>query len=125
MTYVAMFNINTLVDTLSRIYDLKKRRIVKAMKTDRDETWKQRGQRFEVFRPKHENPQPSEWYVTLYAFFNPLVFLGLRRGKESHDQDVADIRRALQPTKYLGLSNLFRRRPKPKEPETNDEAWVI
>jgi hypothetical protein len=70
-----MFNINTLVDTLGRIYDLKKGRIVKAMKTDRDETWKQRGQRFEVFRPStktlnppsgtlHSTPFSTLWYFS-------------------------------------------------------------
>ena len=120
-----MFNINSLVGAVGRLYDIKKRRIVKVMKSDLDETWKQRGQRFEVFRPKHENPQPSEWYVILYAFLNPLLFLGIRRRKDDQKQHKADLRRALQPPKYLGLSNLFRLRAKEKEPEGNDEGWVL
>lgn len=120
-----MFNINSLVGAASRIYEIKKRNIVKAMKSDRDETWKQRGQRFEVFRPKHENPQPSEWYVTFYALLNPWVSIGFRRRKEIQDQEVVDIKRALQPPKYLGLSNIFRRRAKPKESERDGEGWVL
>lgn len=47
------------------------------MKSDSRPTWKNRGERFEVFRPKHENPEPSEWYVALYAVLNPALILGL------------------------------------------------
>lgn len=80
-TYFTIFNLNSLVNIFSRLYATKKRRVVNQMKSDPREAWKYRGHRFEVFRPKPENPEPSEWYVALYALFNPaLVFgLGLRR----------------------------------------------
>lgn len=57
------------------------------MKSDSREAWKNRGHRFEVFRPKHENPEPSKWYVALYALLNPaLVFgLSLRRWRRGGD----------------------------------------
>lgn len=125
VTYVTMFNINSLVDVVSRIYDIKKRRIVKVMKADPNVIWKQRGQRFEVFRPKHENPQPSEWYVTRYALFNPLVLLGIRRRTEKHDQDTKDFRKASQAPKYPRFLNFFGRRAKAREPKGNDEGWVL
>ena len=48
------------------------------MKSDSREAWKNRGHRFEVFRPKHENPEPSKWYVALYALLNPALVFGLR-----------------------------------------------
>jgi hypothetical protein len=105
-----MFNINTLVDAFRRIYGTKKTTIVKAMKSDEDEIWQQRGQRFEVFRPKHENPKPSEWYITLYAFLNPLLLFGFRRGTGRQHEEAAQIKRALQPAKYL-------RKPKPNKSE--------
>ena len=120
-----MFNINSLVGAVTRVYEIKKRNIVKAMKSDRDEIWKQRGHQFEVFRPKHENPQPSEWYVTFYALLNPWVSTGFRRRKETQEQEVVKNQRALQPPRYLWLSNLFPRRIKPKESERGDEGWVL
>lgn len=49
------------------------------MKSDSRQAWNNRGHRFEVFRPKHENPEPSEWYVALYALLNPALVLGLRQ----------------------------------------------
>lgn len=49
------------------------------MKSDSRQAWNKRGHRFEVFRPKHENPEPSEWYVALYALLNPALVLGVRR----------------------------------------------
>ncbi|KAL9130564.1 MAG: hypothetical protein Q9217_001277 [Psora testacea] len=64
-TYFFIFNINSLVHGFGRLYDNKKKHIVRAMKKDGKELWKLRGQRFEVFRPKHENPEPSEWCIPL------------------------------------------------------------
>ena len=124
-TYVTVLNINSLVHAISHIYDTRKSRVVKAMKSNRDETWKQRGQRFETFRPKHENPQPSEWYIILYSFLNPWVLLGFRRRKEHQEQEEAKIRRTLQARNYLGLPILFRRRPKARESESDGEGWVL
>lgn len=124
-TYITMFNINSIVGAVSRIYEIKKRNIVKAMKSDRDEIWRQRGQRFEIFRPKHENPRPSEWYITFYAILNPWGSTGFRRRKEIQEQEIGDIKKALQPPRYLWLSNLFPRRPKPKDSERDDNGWVL
>ena len=120
-----MFNINSLSGALGRIYEIKKRKIVKAMKSDRNEIWKQRGQKFEIFRPKHENPRPSEWYITFYALVSPWAFTGFRRGKELQEQEAADIQKSLQPPRYFRFFNLFRRRTKPKEPEREGEGWVL
>lgn len=54
VTYFIMFNINSLAQGFGQVYNNKKKYVVRAMKRDRNEAWKQRGQRFEVFRPKHE-----------------------------------------------------------------------
>ncbi|MCJ1470220.1 hypothetical protein MMC07_008865 [Pseudocyphellaria aurata] len=125
-TYMTMFNINRLVDTVGHIYDHKKRKVVQAMKSDRDNTWKQRGLRFDVFRPKHENPMPSEWYITLYAVFNPAAMLGLSRAKEKEDLDTDNAEKVNGFRRFLTSVNLFRRKAKPTEVEVeNDQPWVI
>ena len=60
VTYFIMFNINSLSDGFGRAYEVKKKHVVRAMKHDLNGAWQRRGQQFEVFRPKHENPEPSE-----------------------------------------------------------------
>lgn len=119
-----MFNINNLVDTFSRLYASKKRTVVQEMKCDLDQAWKRRGERFEVFRPKYDNPQPSEWFITLYALFNPGLILGLRRPRVD-DQMYSQAKEAASPLQYF--TPIFRRRKvEPKQPEVHDEQpWVL
>lgn len=81
ITYLTIFNLNSLVNLFSRLYAAKKRHVVSQMKSDSRQTWNKRGHRFEVFRPRHENPEPSEWYVGLYALLNPALVFGLSRRK--------------------------------------------
>lgn len=107
-----MFNINSLAQGFGRVYDMKKKQLIRAMKSDRSETWKTRGQRFEVFRPKYENPEPSEWYIPLYAALHPAVALGLSN------------RRTTSQVESNG--GFFRRRKsKTTQVELPDEAWVL
>lgn len=123
---MTMFNINRLVNTFGRIYDHKKRKVVQAMKSDRDNTWKQRGLRFDVFLPKHENPAPSEWYITLYAMLNPAAMLGFRHVKENGDRDRDKATKISKFQRVFTLANLFGRKAKPTEAEVeNDEPWVM
>lgn len=75
-TYLTIFNLSSLVSIFSHLYASKKRHVVTQMKSDSRPAWKNRAERFEVFRPKHENPEPSEWYVALYAVLNPALVLG-------------------------------------------------
>ena len=92
-----MFNVNSIVHLCGSIYDAKKKGVVNAMKADTNEKWNQRGRRFEVFRPKHDHPEPSEWYITFYSLLRPATLLGINR----------------------------RRRPEPEEPEVLEEGWVL
>ncbi len=126
ITYFIMFNINSLAQGFGRVYDNKKKRIVRAMKRDRDEGWKQRGQRFEVFRPKHESPEPSEWYIPFYVLRHPAVALGLdRREGLSDSHPTTNVEKVSEPSKG-GLARLFRRRKRQtNEEEVNDQPWVI
>ena len=125
VTYMTMFNINRLVDTVSRVYNYKKRKVVQAMKLDRGNKWKQRGLRFDVFRPKHENPAPSEWYITLYAILNPAAMLGLRRveGKGDQHSDKGEVNGF---KRFFTFTNQFGRKVKQTGGEVeNDQPWVI
>ena len=124
LTYTTVLNINTIVHSVGLLYDLKKRRIVNAMKRDSNESWKYCGQRFESFRPKHENPKPSEWYITLYALLHPFVVLGLSRPQRPRRSDEDD---GKPPVKFFGIpKGVWRRRGRhQQETEPPDEAWVF
>lgn len=125
VTYFIMFNINSLAQGFGRVYDNKKKYIVRAMKRDRKQAWKQRGQRFEVFRPKHESPEPSEWYIPFYALLHPAVALGLdRREGLTNSRPTTEIEKLYEPSKG-GLARLFGRRKRRTEEEVNDQPWVI
>ncbi|KAL8860853.1 MAG: hypothetical protein Q9178_002883 [Gyalolechia marmorata] len=126
LTYTTVLNINSIVTSVGLLYDTKKRRVVNAMKRDSRDSWKHCGQRFESFRPKHENPKPSEWYITLYALLNPLAVLGLPQRKRP-------LNHLGQPESessiwFFGIPNrIWRRRtdPPPEEVEPPDDAWVV
>ncbi|KAL6720536.1 hypothetical protein ACLMJK_002460 [Lecanora helva] len=132
-TYLAMFNINSLAEGFSQVYDIKKKHIVCAMKNDHTDAWKLRGQRFEVFRPKHENPEPSEWYVPLYALMHPMAVLGWGQKDAdvlntaiSHTENSLSATKASRPTAIGGVASFFRRRKLILEaPEVPDQPWVI
>ena len=129
VTYFIMFNINSLAQGFDRVYENKKKYIVRAMKRDHTETWKQRGQRFEVFRPKHENPEPSEWFIPFYALLHPAVALGLDRSAALSDRRTASQTEQLSGRSQGGLARFLRIRQrgmKEKEQvEMNDQPWVI
>ena len=121
-----MFNINSLVQGFGRVYDNKKKHIVRAMKCDHNEAWKQRGQRFEVFRPRHDRPEPSEWYIPFYALLHPAVAIGLARREGSSDSRPTTKSENASKMSKGGLARLFRRRKRPtKEVVVNDQPWVI
>ena len=119
-----MFNVNNFVQFCGSIYDAKKKGVVRAMKADTNERWKQRGRRFEVFRPKHDHPEPSEWYITFYSLLRPAALLGISR---TDGQALYTGTGSRQSSFGLtGISNLlWRRRHKPEEPEVPDEGWVL
>ncbi len=120
-----MFNINSIAQGFGDLYGIKKKRLVRAMKADPSTKWKQRGQRFEVFRPKHERPQPSEWYVPMYAILHPAAIFGF--GREIRGDTRAESCGERSEGPRTGISSLFRRRRLPaiKEEGRTDEGWVL
>lgn len=126
-TYLVMFNINSLAHGFSKVYDTKKRTIVRAMKTDPRDVWKARGHRFEVFRPKHENPEPSEWYIPLYTILRPSVLLRLIRSTMSRDATVHHRHVKDHSSGRQWFKRLMRnaRKPPDEEIRRSDEGWVM
>ncbi len=127
VTYFIMFNINSLSHGFGRAYEVKKKHLVRAMKHDDNGAWKRRGQRFEVFRPKHENPQPSEWYIPLYALLHPMAIFGIyfdsatRQGESGTNSG-----RKSKSSLFAGLASLIRKQKARVEEEgKNEEPWVI
>lgn len=126
VTYFVMFNINSLAQGFSRVYDSKKKYIVRAMKRDLNEGWKQRGQRFEIFRPKHDSPEPSEWYIPFYALLHPAVALGLGGREGLLDSRLTTKTEKVSEPSKAGFARLFRRgKRRTTEEEVNDQPWVI
>lgn len=128
LTYFIMFNINSLATGFGRVYGNEKKNIVRAMKRDHNEAWKQRAQRFEVFRPRHESPKPSEWYIPFYALLHPAIIVGLGRREGSSDCYPTNKNEdSFEPSKS-SLARLFgrrKRRVKEEEEEVYDQPWVI
>ena len=125
-----MFNVNSLVHFCGSLYDSKKKNIVRAMKVDGNEKWKQRGKKFEVFRPKHEYPEPSEWYISLYSLLRPTAIIGIGFGSTKNSLGIRndDPRNGDRPSSFgwTRISGFFRRRQtKPDEPERPEEGWVL
>ena len=122
-TYLIVFNLNTIVTSISDIYDSRKRHLIRAMKADSAPSWKRLGEQFEVFRPRHERLEPSEWYVPLYALTHPWVLLGLPwPRRNSDDAKLGSDEKAGSSTRRTW--RLFGRE-KVKPPEREEEGWVM
>ena len=122
-TYFIIFNINSLAQGISQIYNVKKKNIVRIMKRDRNGSWRLRGHRFEVFRPKHDNPEPSEWYIPLYAITHPGAFLGFATLNEMKKKAARAAEGKGWLTRLLWLSRW--KPPTNEEEERPDEGWVL
>jgi len=96
------------------------------MKADDAAPWRERGKRFEIFKPKHESVRPSEWYLPLYAVLR-IGKLGRvwRRGmggRRAVDGAAgrAQTETAMEERRWWSL-----RRAKPPQAAREDEGWVL
>jgi hypothetical protein len=65
-TYILVFNLNNVVEFCGQVYSKRKLKIIEQMNKDLDSRWKEQGQRFTIFQPKHERHKPSEWMLGLF-----------------------------------------------------------
>ena len=85
VTYLIVFNLNLIVSSCARSYRRVKDRLVRKMRQDEHERWRQRGADFNVFRPVHEREKPTEWLLLLYALW--LTYTSVwRRTKGEHGE---------------------------------------
>ena len=125
-TYFTMFNINSLAQGFGHIYDVRKKDIVRAMKRDRKDTWRLRGRRFEVFRPKHDNPEPSEWFIPFYAIIHPSSILGFINREEIKDPKTKNFKSETSVNWLTRLTrSLHGSTPADEEKKPFDEGWVM
>lgn len=70
VTYLIVFNLNTIVRVLRVAYSKPREETIKKMKKSKVEEWQARGKEFDKFnfRSKTEGAKPSEWFVGWYLF---------------------------------------------------------
>ena len=91
------------------------------MKADKSEVWRQRGKRFEIFKPKRESVRPSEWLVPLYAvsrFVRLAWITRSEKGTESASKAQTN-RRTRKAGWWFGKSLST------QELEREEEGWVL
>ena len=69
VTYVIVFNLHLIVRTFSRSYSTYKAYLVRKMRQEQEEIWRQRGRCYDVFRPVHEQEKPTEWLILWYILW--------------------------------------------------------
>jgi hypothetical protein len=79
-TYILLFNLRSMVETIQNRYLRWKAKLVSEMKTDKNERWQARGQRFERFQSRvPKDTKPTDW--SIIAFYLRKV-LGISKAKE-------------------------------------------
>jgi hypothetical protein len=66
VTYVAVFNLNNIVEAFGEGYARVKRPWVKRMGSE-DKPWQTRAANYSAFKPKNPTVFPSEWWVVWYV----------------------------------------------------------
>ncbi|MCJ1419539.1 hypothetical protein MMC32_005894 [Xylographa parallela] len=124
-TYIVVLNINTIVQSSHTLYNSQKRHLIRAMKADAAAPWRERGKRFEVFRPKHESVRPSEWYLPLYALLRIGSIGRVWTGTRGRRPPTRASGNAQTETTRAERNWWVFRGSRPKQPEREDEGWVI
>lgn len=70
-TYLVVSNLNNIVTQSSRAYEPIRRRLISSMRRNPKHSWNfwpEKGERFDVFTPRHEKAHPSEWWIVFFFF---------------------------------------------------------
>ncbi|MCJ1390302.1 hypothetical protein MMC18_003160 [Xylographa bjoerkii] len=124
-TYIVVLNINTIVHSSHALYNSQKRHLIRAMKADDAAPWRERGKRFEIFKPKHESVRPSEWYLPLYALLRIGSMTRVWRSTRGRRPPSRAAARVHTKTAKEERTWWAFRRQKPKQTSREDEGWVI
>jgi hypothetical protein len=66
-TYLAVFNLNNIVDLGRKSYKWYKKSTIQSMRKDHDPKWTTRAKNFDYFRPRLARPGPTNWLLPVYS----------------------------------------------------------
>ncbi len=66
-TYLAVFNLNNIVDLGRKSYKWYKKSTIQSMRKDHDPKWTIRAKNFDYFRPRLARPGPTNWLLPVYS----------------------------------------------------------
>jgi len=91
-TYLAVFNLNNIVDLSRKSYKWYKKSTVQSMRKDHDLKWRTRAKNFDYFRPRLARPGPTNWLLPVYSARKLAGTLRRRRSKLPETQGNATAR---------------------------------
>lgn len=66
-TYLAVFNLNNIVEIGQKSYKWYKESTIQSMREDHDPKWRTRAKKFNYFRPRLARPGPTNWLLPIYS----------------------------------------------------------
>lgn len=66
-TYLAVFNLNNIVEIGQKSYKWYKESTIQSMREDHDPKWRTRAKNFNYFRPRLARPGPTNWLLPVYS----------------------------------------------------------
>lgn len=91
-TYLAVFNLNNIVEVCRKSYNGYKKSTVQSMRKDHDPAWRTRAKNFDYFRPRLARPGPTNWLLPVYSVRKLAGILRHRRPKLPETQGKATAR---------------------------------
>ncbi|KAL9104976.1 MAG: hypothetical protein Q9163_000148 [Psora crenata] len=133
LTYMIVFNLNLIVRTCAESYRRYKSRLVSRMRNEEDETWKQRGECYDIFRPMNERRKPTEWLILTYVlrqlFLRPWGSMETLDADNSTDsaEAVATSKRSFASGTLQRIFNFRKReaRPAGKESRLDNDDFPV
>jgi len=86
ITYLAVFNLENIVERGRASYEWYKKKMVRSMKSDQDPKWRARAKKFEYFQPQRTRPGPTNWLLPIYSIRKLAVTLLHRRAERPEGQ---------------------------------------
>ncbi|CAG8951013.1 hypothetical protein HYFRA_00006410 [Hymenoscyphus fraxineus] len=118
-TYMAVFNLNNIVKTVSKQYKKIRSLVLESMRKDESPVWKSTGGVFYRYELKAspENTKPSEWWILIYQLrsFRKLLAQYMRSSWKVSVQQVRTLWESLKP----------KRREEVKDPLVTELETVV
>jgi len=86
VTYLAVFNLENIVEKGRASYGWYKKKTLRSMKSDLDPEWRARAKSFEYFQPQRTRPGPTTWLLPIYSIRKLVGTLLYRRANRPESQ---------------------------------------